>query len=182
MSEDRSLTICGPGTIVGATVSAIVYTTLTTTGEIAANATGAGIELASNAIAFGTEYVAGSIAAETIRSFGKTYGAVAKPAIINTSRLGALGLSFLAGTGAAVTTSALIYGGQCAGLYLNSCIELAQQKLANANYKTAIASQIQHPVEFDNNVILLEDDVQLIEEIDKNSKAENLSKHSPQVL
>lgn len=159
-NETYYFTLSAPGTFVGATVSAIVYTTLSTTGEIAAAATGSGIEIGGNILAYGTELAIGSIPAHTVRMAAKTYGAVARPAISNTSRLGALGISVLAGTGAAFTTSAVIYGSKRAVNYLYSCIE---------DYKLKVAQKIQHPIPIiepieliqidDNNEILLLDDI-----------------------
>ncbi len=165
MGDTCSVTISAPGTLVGATVSALVYTTLITTGEFAANATGAGIELTGSALAYGTEMVVGSAAGSTIRALSRTYSEIAKPAFANGSRLGALGISLLAGTGAAVTTSALIYGGKRAGTYLYSCMEQAHRALADKveDYKTAIATKIQQPIENDNRILLIEDDIQIIE-------------------
>jgi hypothetical protein len=165
MGDAYSVTISAPGTLIGATVSALVYTTLVTTGEFAASATGTGIELTGNALAYGTELVAGSAAGTTVRTLSRTYSAVAKPAIANGSRLGALGISLLAGTGAAVTTSALLYGGKCAGSYLYSCMEQAQRVWSNKveDYKTAIATRIQQPIETENEILLIEDDIQIIE-------------------
>jgi hypothetical protein len=152
------LTLSAPGTIVGATVSAIVYTTLSTTGEIAAAATGTGIELGGTLLAYGTELAIGSIPANTVRIAAKTYGALARPTITNTSRLGAMGISVLAGTGAAFTTSAFIYGGKKLGSYLYSYFE---------DYKQKVAQKIQHPIEPETSLLLLkdtEDDIQIIEE------------------
>jgi hypothetical protein len=159
-NETYYFTLSAPGTFVGATVSAIVYTTLSTTGEIAAAATGSGIEIGGNILAYGTELAIGSIPAHTVRMAAKTYGAVARPAISNTSRLGALGISVLAGAGAAFTTSAVIYGSKRAVNYLYSCIE---------DYKLKVAQKIQYPIPIiepieliqidDNNEILLLDDI-----------------------
>jgi hypothetical protein len=149
------ITLSAPGTLVGATVSAIVYTTLSTTGEIVATATGTGIELGGNLLAYGTEFAIGSLPAHTIRMAAKTYGAVARPTISNTSRLGALGISVLAGAGAAFTTSALIYGGKRAGTYLYSYIE---------DYKQKVAQKIQYPIELESKVLVIEDDLQIIED------------------
>jgi hypothetical protein len=149
--------LTAPGTFVGATVSAIVYTTLSTSGEIAAAATGSGIELGGNLLAYGAELAVGSIPAHTIRMAAKTYGAVLRPAISNTSRLGALGISLLAGAGAALTTSAVIYGGKRTGEYLYSFIE---------DYKQKVAMKIQYPMELKSNILLIEDDIQLIEDED----------------
>jgi hypothetical protein len=153
--ETYYFTLSAPGTFVGATVSAIVYTTLSTTGEIAAAATGTGIELSGNLLAYGTELAIGSIPAHTIRIAAKTYGAVARPAISNTSRIGALGISVLAGAGAAFTTSAVIYGSKKAIDYLYSCIE---------DYKQKVAQKIQHPIELESKVLLIEDEIQIIED------------------
>lgn len=158
--ETHYFTLSAPGTIIGATVSAIVYTTLSTTGEIAATATGTGIELGGNLLAYGTELTIGSLPAHTVRMAAKTYGALARPAISNTSRLGALGISVLAGTGAAFTTNAVIYGGKCVSDYLYSCIE---------DYKQKVAQKIQYPIEFENKVLLIEDEIQIIEDEDQSN-------------
>lgn len=139
-------TLSAPGAFVGATVSAIVFTTLSTTGEIAASATGTGIELTGNLIAYGTELAIGSIPAHTVRMAAKSYGAIARPTISNTSRLGALGISVIAGAGAALTTSAVIYGSKTLGSYLYSCVE---------DYKQKVALKIQHPIPISDDIELL---------------------------
>ena len=149
------LTLSAPGAIIGATVSAIVYTTLSTTGEVAAAATGKGIELGGNLLAYGTELAFGAIPAHTVRIASKTYSAIAKPTISNTSRLGALGISVIAGAGAAFTTSAIIYGSKLAGSYLYSYIE---------DYKQRMAHRIQCPIEAENKILLIEDGIMLIED------------------
>ena len=163
--ETYFITLSAPGTLVGATVSAIVYTVLSTTGEIAAAATGTGIELTGNLIAYGTELAAGSIPAHTIRMAAKTYGAIARPTISNSSRIGALGISVLAGAGAAFTTSALIYGGKQVSYYLYSCIE---------DYKQKIAQKIQYSISTNENIelIAIDNDLEmlLITDIQESSK------------
>lgn len=172
-------TLSAPGALVGATVSAILYTTLSTTGEIAAAATGTGIELGGNIIAYGTELTIGSIPAHTVRMAAKTYGALARPTISNTSRIGAMGISVLAGTSAAFTTSALIYGGKQLGSYLYSYIE---------EYKQKVAQKIQHPIESEKILLLkdIEEDIQIIEEEREANGQANQSLHnlihSPQDL
>jgi hypothetical protein len=156
--ETYFITLSAPGTLIGATVSAIVYTTLSTSGEIAAAVTGTGIELTGNLIAYGTELAVGSIPANTIRMAAKTYGAIARPTISNSSRIGALGISVLAGTGAAFTTSALIYGGKQVSYYLYSCIE---------DYKQKIAQKIQYQIQPEMELFIKdidEDELQIIEE------------------
>jgi hypothetical protein len=55
MGDTRYVSFSAPATFVGATVTAIVYTTITTTGDIAASATGTGIELTGNVLGYGTE-------------------------------------------------------------------------------------------------------------------------------
>lgn len=152
-NDSFHISVSAPGTLVGATVSAIVYTTLSTTGEIAAVATGTTIELSGNILAYGAEFTLGSIPAQTIRVAAKTYGALARPAISNSSRLGALGISVIAGTGAALTTSALIYGGKQTHAFLYSCIE---------NYKQTVPLKIQYPIELDTTTIIIDDDTLLI--------------------
>jgi hypothetical protein len=154
-TKTNFFTLSAPGTFVGATVSAIVFTTITTTGEIAAASIGTGIDLTGNILAYGTELTVGSFAATTIRNMTRTYSAIARPTISNTSRISALGISVVAGAGAALTTSILIYGGKQFGSYLYSCYEEYKQKVANT---------IQHPIELSSEVLLIEDDIQLIEE------------------
>lgn len=124
MSSVCYVTLPAAGTFIGATVTAIVYTTLSTTGEIAAAAAGTGIELTGSVLALGTELIAGSLAGNTVRTMAKTYGAVTRPAISQGSKLGALGLSVLAGTIAAVGTTAVVNSGS----YLYSCYEEYKQK------------------------------------------------------
>jgi hypothetical protein len=124
MSNVCYVTLPAAGTVIAATVTAIVYTTLSTTGEIAAAAAGTGIELTGSVLALGTDYIAGTLAGNTVRNMAKTYGAVTRPAISQGSKLGALGLSVLAGTVAAVTTTAVVNSGS----YLYSCYEEYKQK------------------------------------------------------
>ena len=59
------------------------------------------------------------------------------------------------GTGAAITTSILFYGGKHFSSYLYSCYE---------EYKQKIANKIQQPIELSSEILLIEDDIQLIEE------------------
>lgn len=151
------LTLSAPGTIIGATVSAIVFTTLNTTGEVMATVTSTGIQFTGTILAYGTELSVGSFAANSIRGMAKTYSAIAKPTITNTSRIGALGISVLAGTGAAFTTSALIYGGKQTAKYMYSLYEYSKQTLSNnmEDYKLKIASRIQYPIStFDDTELL----------------------------
>jgi len=172
-SDTFFFTLSAPGTIVGATVSAVVFTTLSTTGEIVASITGTGIELSGNVLAYGTEIIGGTLAGNSIRTVARTYGALAKPAISNSSRIGALGISVLAGTGAALTTSALVYGGKQIGSYLYYYYEQYTQNIIN---------KIQHPVPFYNDILLIEDDIQLIKEEPENNIEMSVieSKHSQQ--
>ena len=148
-SDTYFFTLSAPGTIVGATVSAVVFTTLSATGEIVSAVTGTGIELTGNMLAYGTEIIGGSLAANSVRTMARTYGALAKPAISNSSRIGALGISVLAGTGAAFTTSALVYGGKQIGSYLYSYYE---------EYKKNVVNTIQHPISTLENIELLDNE------------------------
>lgn len=141
--EKRSVlifTMSATGAVVGATVSALVYTALSTGGEVAANATGAGIEFAGAAIGYGADLAIGSTAGSTVRALANGYSAFVRPAISSTSKLGAAGLSILAGAGAALTTNALVYGGKKVGSYLYSCVE---------DYKYRVATKVQHETPLD---------------------------------
>jgi len=114
MSElfPKSITIHIPPTsdTISTTVSSIVYSTLTTSGDIAASASKSGINIAGSIIGYGTELVAGYKAGATVRYIANTYGSATKHTISKTSRIGAIGLSMLAYTGTALTTSAIIHG------------------------------------------------------------------------
>ena len=159
MDNTHYISFSAPATFVGATVTAIVYTTITTTGDIAAAATGAGIELSGSILGYGTELIAGAIAGNTVRTMAKSYSAIAKPAITATSRFTALGISVLAGSGAALTTTAIWYGGEKMGSYLYSYYK---------DYKQHIIENIQIPSPIPNNIILIQDndeDILLIEDI-----------------
>ena len=133
-------TMSATGAVVGATVSALVYTALSTSGEIAATATGNSIELAGTAIGFGADLMVGSAAGATVRALANGYSAVARPAISSTSKIGAAGISVLAGAGAALTTNALVYGGKKVGSYLYSRLE---------DYKHRVAVKVQHETPLD---------------------------------
>jgi hypothetical protein len=133
-------TMSATGAVVGATVSALVYTALSTGGEIAATTAGTGIELAGAAIGYGADLAVGSAAGSTVRALANGYSAVVRPAISSTSKLGAAGLSVLAGAGAALTTNALVYGGKKVGSYLYSRVE---------DYKYRVATKVQHETPLD---------------------------------
>ena len=129
--DSEYITLSAPGTIVGLTVSAIVFTTITTTADLAANVIGTGIELSGNILAYSTEFISGPIPAHTIQLAAKSYSDITKPIIRNTSRIGALGISILAGTSATFTTNVCIYGGKRIGSYLYSCYESYSKNIIN---------------------------------------------------
>ena len=131
MSNDSYLSAPTAGTLIGGTVTAIVYTTLSTTGEIAAAAAETGIELTGNVLALGTELIAGTLAGNTVRTMAKIYGAVTRPVISNGTKLGALGVSVLAGTIVAATTTAVVNSSS----YLYSYYEEYKQKKSEEGIK-----------------------------------------------
>jgi hypothetical protein len=137
-SDIFTMTIGATGGIVGATVSALVYSAITTTGDIAASVTSSGISLTGEAIALGTEYVAGTMAGNSVRVAAKTTSAIAGPTISTSSRTVAAGVALISGAVAAITTSLVMYGTQQAGSYLYSCTE---------KYKQKVAEKIQYPVD-----------------------------------
>jgi hypothetical protein len=163
MAQPVSISISAPGTLLGATVGAAVYTAITTTGEIAGIAASSGIELGGNILGYGTELVAGSLAGETVRTLSRTYSAAARPAIRNTSRLGALGVSVAAGAVVAITASAVIYGGKKAGSYMYSYIE---------DYRKNAVKKMQYPIANNSHSVSLDDDILLV--LDENDTI-----HSP---
>ena len=158
MTDTHYLSISAPATFIGATVTAIVYTTITTTGDIAASATGTGIELTGNILGYGTELLAGSVAGNTVRCMARTYSAVARPAITATSRFSALGISVLAGSGAALTTNAIWYGGERLGSYLYSYYkDYKQNIIKNLQPSTPITGNILIIQDGEDNILLIED-------------------------
>ena len=96
---------------ISTTVSSIVYSAVTTTGDTTALVTRSGIELVGTIIGYGTDLVAGPIAGATVRCVANSYGAVTKHTIEKSSRIGAIGLSLIAYTGTALTTTAVIHSG-----------------------------------------------------------------------
>jgi len=97
--------------VISTSVSSIVYSAITTTGDATASVTRSGIELVGSIIGYGTDLVAGPIAGATVRCVANSYGAVTKHTISKTSRIGAIGLSLIAYTGTALTTTAVIHSG-----------------------------------------------------------------------
>ncbi len=142
-----TMTMCTAGGIVGATVSALVYNTITATGDITASITQSGIDITGDLLASGTEYIGGTIAANTVRAISKTSSMLAGPAIQSTSRSAATGLSILLGGISAITTSAVIYGGKKIGEYI---------KYKSDEYKENIIKRVQYPM-------ITEEDIELIE-------------------
>lgn len=145
-------TMSATGAIVGATVSALVYTVLSTGGDVVASATGSGIELAGSAIGYGADALIGAPAGIAVRGLAKGYSAVVRPTISSTSKLGAAGVSLLAGAGAALTTNAIVYSGKKVGSYIYSRVE-------NYNQKAAIKVQHEMPIDdsTDTELILLDE-------------------------
>jgi hypothetical protein len=158
MSDTHYLSSSAPATFVGATVTAIVYTTITTTGDIAASATGSGIELTGNVLGYGTDLLVGPLAGNTVRTMARSYSAIARPAITATSRFSALGISFLAGSGAAITTNAIWYGGEKIGSYLYSYYKDYKQKIIdNLQSSTPVIGDVRLIEDNGENILLIED-------------------------
>jgi hypothetical protein len=129
MSDEKVfLAIPASATLIGTTVTALVYSVISATGEISASATSSGIEMAGSVLGYGTELIAGSIAGNTIRGLSKTYSILSKPAISNASRIGALGISAAAGTGAVLATTVIVNGSKYIGSYLYSYYKDYKQK------------------------------------------------------
>ena len=97
-------------TIVGATVSSAVYTSINTTGEISASLIGRGIGLASNVVGAGADYFFGAAAGNSIRIMGSVGESFAAPMISNSTRTVAVGSSIVAGTAAALLATGAVSG------------------------------------------------------------------------
>jgi hypothetical protein len=139
MTDTFKVTICATGTLVGATVSALVYSTLATTGDLTASLASSSISTGGELVAKGAELIAGPIAGSTIRAFTKTGSTLVKPAIENSSRTTAAGVSVLAGAGAALTTSAIIYGTKGLGNLI--------YKYTTEYIVPTVMTKIQYPIE-----------------------------------
>lgn len=133
-----TMTMNATGGIIGATVSALVYSAITTTGDIAASITSSGISLTGEAIALGTEYIAGTMAGNSVRIATRTSSSIAGPTISSSTRTAAAGIALISGAVAAVGTSLVIYSAHQAGSYLYSCTE---------KYKQKVAEKIQYPID-----------------------------------
>jgi hypothetical protein len=97
-------------TIVGATVSSAVYTSINTTGEISASLISRGIGLASNVVGAGADYLFGAAAGNSIRVMGAVGETFAAPVISNSTRTLAVGSSIVAGTAAALLATGAVSG------------------------------------------------------------------------
>jgi hypothetical protein len=135
--SDYEVPVSAAGTYVGSAVSNLVYNALVTSAEAAASATESSIRFTGDMLGLGTDLVVGPLAGNAVRAAARGYGAVTKPVITTSARLGAAGLSVVAGTGAAYTTTALLYGGRKLGSYLRSYY---------VNYKKGVAAKIQYPI------------------------------------
>jgi hypothetical protein len=156
-ASNTILSIPATGTLVGATVSVIVYSALSTTGTIVSEVTSGGIRVAGAVLGYGTELVAGTIAGNTVREIANSYSIVARPAITTVSNMGAIGVSVVAGAGAALATSAVINTGSYLG---SKASELYK------DYKGNLAKKLQHPVPLTH----IEDDVVIIEDEQNNNQ------------
>jgi len=142
-SITNSLTMYAAGSIVGASVSAIVYSSIATSGEITGSLVQTGLHLGGNLIGYGTDIIIGPIAGSSVRAFATISGAIAGPTISSSSRTVATGVSLIAGALSAIATSAIIYGAKEAGSYISSKV---------GNYKHHIAEKIQHSEEVHKEV------------------------------
>jgi len=77
-----SITISSPSNIIGATVSAVVYTALTTTGEMVALGTGTGIEYTGRILGYGTDVIAGQMMGDAVRTLATTYSEYTIPRML----------------------------------------------------------------------------------------------------
>lgn len=133
-----SIGVCATGTVMGATVSALVYSAMITSGEITASVASTGIDITGEIIAKGTEYIAGKAAGDTIRTIAKASSTIAKPTIANSSKTFAAGMSLIAGTVTALTTSAIVYGAKGVGSAIYNYADY---------YKGRLAKKVQYPIE-----------------------------------
>jgi hypothetical protein len=136
-SVDYEVPVSAAGTYVGSAVSNLVYNTLVTSVEAAASAMETSILFTGDMLGLGTDLVVGPLAGNAVRVAARGYGAVANPVITTGARIGAAGISVVAGTGAAYTATALLYGGRKIGSYLHSYY---------VNYRKGVAATIQYPI------------------------------------
>jgi hypothetical protein len=153
-----TITLSPYGVLLGTTVSAIVYTSLSTAGDMLGTVTETGLELTGKILEYGTEATMGSTAANTVKLITNTYGKLLKPTISKTAQLSAIGISIIAGAGTALTTTALIYGGKQAGSYIYEYLK---------NYNIQLTEMIQTPIKPEIDIVMIEDeftdDLQIIE-------------------
>jgi len=107
-------------TILSTTLSAIVYTVVSTAGDATASAAKIGIELAGKLLGYGTDMVAGPIAGNTVRYVSNSYSDITKHTIVKSTRIGAVSLSLVAGTGVILGTLAVSHGSNIIVNYFNT--------------------------------------------------------------
>ena len=145
-SECNKLTLYSSGGIVGASVSALVYTSLIQSGKLASSAVSSGISLSGTLVGYGAELIAGEEVADIIRQKAAVTSLIVKPHIEESSRRAATHLSVLAGGASAVATSFIMYSTSEAKTYI-------KQKVNDyvSGCKHYIAQTIQQPVELLND-------------------------------
>ncbi len=143
-SYSNTLTMYTAGSIVGASVSALVYSSIVTSGEITGSLVQTGINLGGSILGYGTELVAGTLAGNSVRGIAAVSGAIAGPTISSSSRTVAAGLSLIAGAISAIATSAFLYGAKETGTYIYTKVE---------DYKFQVAEKIQHPTSVDCKIV-----------------------------
>ncbi len=144
-SDNEVLTLYSSGGIVGASVSALVYTSLLHTGKLVGSAASSGISLGGKLVGYGAEMIAGTEVADVIREKAVVTSVIIKPQIEESSRRVATHLSVLAGGASAVATSFIMYSTSEAKSYI-------KQKINDyvSGCKHYIAETIQYPVPVDS--------------------------------
>jgi hypothetical protein len=121
--------ISATGSIVGTLVACVTYTALRSTANGSAFVVDQGARLLGLLLGYGTEYVAGSRIGDIVRITTATAGVeVVAPALRTGGEVGATATAAVAGAGAALLTTGVIYGGMYVGRQIYERLPAVQQR------------------------------------------------------
>jgi hypothetical protein len=121
--------ISAAGSVVGTVVACATYTAMRSTANGSAFVIDQGARLLGLVLGYGTEYVAGSRIGDIVRITTATAGAeVIAPAMRTGGEVGATATAAVAGAGAALLTTGILYGGMYVGRQIYDRLPAIQQR------------------------------------------------------
>ena len=121
--------ISATGSLVGTLVACVTYTTLRSTANGSAFVIDQGARILGLVLGYGTEYVAGSRIGDIVRITTATAGAeVIAPALRTGGEVSATATAAVAGAGAALLTTGVLYGSMYIGRQIYERLPSIQQR------------------------------------------------------